>query len=135
MPARHRLGPFAFHGMWAPQLEGPQGHALVESRPGLHGVDVWQLGVWADPCEATTETLVGTYQQARQLVDLYRRLTVQSPQMLMIGGVLYSQTFFQVLAVREEHVAALVRGHVAGDPTWYGAVCRVRWTLQPIALS
>lgn len=135
MSARHRLGPFAFHGMWAPQLEGPQEHFAVETRAGLPGVDVWKLGIWSEPCEITTQTLLATYEHARGLMDLYRRLTTQGPQQIMIGGVIYHQTFFQVLAVHEAELSALVLGKVAGDSTIYRGSCVARWTLQPIALS
>jgi hypothetical protein len=133
MATKHRLGPFSFHGIWG-QVEGPQGRTITITRAGLNGIDLWRIGIWAEPFRLSTKMFCESYPEAMALLRQYRRLTIADPQPLMIAGDTVPGTRFAVLAVRDAASEAILRCKVARDPRWYRAVCSVEWNLQPIAL-
>ena len=106
----------------------PQGSAVrlaLESRPGVDGVGLWELGEGGEPEEITTVVNVADFAAAVTLCDLYRGLIGAGPQTIVYAGVNLGD--YHVLAVEAEPKAVV---RTTGGVTPGGvAIVTAKWKI------
>jgi hypothetical protein len=127
----YQIGSFLFHGMWGTP-DFPEAAIGTETRAGVNGTTLHNLGVWGKPFQTKTIVGVADYNTAIAVCELYKTATAFDPLFLAIGSIPIAGGLFKVMSV-ESDAKRVVWFKVAGDSTYYGAIVRSNWTLLPIA--
>lgn len=69
-----------------PKPQGSATRLALESRPGVDGVGLWELGTGGEAEEITTVVNVATFAAAVALCALYRATIGAGPQAIVYGG-------------------------------------------------
>lgn len=127
------IGAYDFDLMETPPAL-PHERVLVHARPGINGVQVQQVGAWADPWQFETVRYVDTFANAHALAKTYQELPLSNALIVVWQNVNYFTAYgvkFFVLEVRplEVRVCGKTTGTIVTNP---GAVVRAAWTLQGV---
>jgi hypothetical protein len=126
----YRLGQYTFHGMWG----GPQFNQTViagETRPGVDGTSLHDLGSWGEPFDIQTITFTPTYAAAIELCKTYSTASSENAYVMTIGSVGVTGGRYKVLKAEPKPKAVIVRAPAA--LVGYLGEVRTTWTLLPLA--
>lgn len=126
------IGPFTFLRLSsAPPRVDQQWE--IAAWPAISGQALWSLGARGEPFTLTSEAVALTYAYGRDFLAAYKTLELADPVTVSVGTQEPTQ-LYKVLRVQHAGpgVKAVVRAHVANDPTWYQALVFAEWTLLPI---
>lgn len=126
------LGDFDFAVYQGPPYTLEVAHLLTETRPGIDGYDVWNIGEWGEKFEARTIAVFDTYANAVTEKLAYDASIALAGLVLELNGVAVANYTFKVFAVeaKAKRVIAAIAG---GSGTTYGAIIEAKWTLSAIA--
>lgn len=129
----YQLGQFIFHGMWG----GPKFEETIiecETRPGVKGISIHDIGKWGKPFEIATVVFVPTFSDAVDTIEAYAAAAADNALVMVIGSKTVVGTLYKVKTVDAGPPKAVI---VKSPPAIAGRLgeVRARWTLLPIGLS
>jgi len=130
------LGQYGFDCWKAPESPYtlPKEHLETETRAGLDGFATWIVGLYGDPFEVDTVTMIDTYVNAIAMKRQYELLKGAVGLELTWNGEAVADYVFKVLEVKPKCVR-IVHGRIAADATMYLSKVETKWTLAAIPFS
>lgn len=126
----YQLGQFVFHGMWG----GPKFDQTIvecETRPGVNGVSIHDIGRWGQPFDIQTIQFTTTYSAAIEAMKSYSGAAADNAYVMIIGGVTVTGGRYKVISVDATPKSVIVKSPAA--LSGYLGEVRARWTMLPIA--
>ena len=118
------IGSFVFSTM-KPEPQGPGQRIVVESRAGVPGVGLWQVGVAGREFQVETIVDMSSWATAVALAASYKSLQASNPQTIVFGGV----TMPYLVQVLDVHATAESCIGIGGLSVHAVAIVRAQWKL------